>query len=124
PRGGCACAGGAGIRHARAVRRSAAGVCERHPSHPRAGAASALPGDGRAGGAIPAGGGAGGGVGMIPARVAISRFRRDLTLASVLRVLFILGAGTSLLIDRVVELPLSGPMIFIILVGIWLVLGY
>ncbi len=61
---------------------------------------------------------------MTPAHVAISRFRRNLTLGSAVKFLLVGSAAASLLLDNVIDLPVSGSMILVIAGAIWLILSY
>jgi len=61
---------------------------------------------------------------MLTVEAAISRFRRDLTLGTLLRVLFIGAATTALVLNVLPIAPFAGMVMLAVIIGVWSVLSY
>jgi hypothetical protein len=61
---------------------------------------------------------------MIPVDLAISRFRRDLTVAAVVRAALLLSAAACMLVGPLLGLHSDGMVALMVVGGIWMVLSY
>ena len=60
----------------------------------------------------------------MPAQSAIARFRRDLTLGTVLNALLLVGVAVCFFVGGLLDSRFGGVMLLMLLVFIWMVLGY